>query len=784
MGGRGAASNLTAVFPSIEEQAYPYIITSFADKRGGATYPFLSDQQRAWHILTHPANDLSDPDPAHTFSRDRNLASPTLRWVNGDKVNDLYVEGMSTEQFLDASGLQLDMHKGGFVLSKRLSRLMRPYFVSGFFETNNVAISYMHQSPEEAKVWDGAGIVSRRMLQKMMLSDSLSPAKREKLEAELRHAQRVEFTIMTAKGQDKGHAIVADNLRDDQGNPVDFLLPEDTKKEVRLENGETFVGINFVHGQNHMRLDIQSLINLHPFFKEEQLLTWLKEEGDLFVSSVETGQIREVMGRIDRHTTLDEVQAWPLREYLASGGHPMWFRSHVRGLMNLHLQRLNHSTLEKLRLPIPGGRHYVMPAAVGRRAGIKGLDIAQGQIQVDTKRGTAWVNETDWVSLTSSTKGEGIASILGGADNDDALWLHPFSDYDGTKKFLAWRSPNQVGEFLLFEPTERSSTFSWHTAADGPDTPPTPAFPPGDSRKLPERVDLSETEYLGLVDPHTAGGLGEGEAYSISIMDAAINRCVANKGALGMYCNALMVNKALYGRLPETPPAPLESIIDSAIKTGADLSQIITWTYANSRHILESKTPMPTLLHKRLSIDWQDDNRPPLPRGNDVTKGQPVHWLNKLEAGIQSHIQNIETRRDELMALAQPPPPVLLCTTHEDDLRLGRGLIQAYKSAFKSGKGEYASVLQRAKAVTSQYLDHFPPKQQENILLGALSSVYSSDEMELDTAVWLSVERNDVEKKSIGSRTIQALQQIGVLDSVIETKEGLVVLPLEWRDGF
>ncbi len=47
---------------------------------------------------------------------------------------------------------------------------------------------------------------------------------------------------MTDRGQDKGHAIVADDLRDDQGNPVDFLLPHDTKKEVKLVNGRTFVG--------------------------------------------------------------------------------------------------------------------------------------------------------------------------------------------------------------------------------------------------------------------------------------------------------------------------------------------------------------------------------------------------------------------------------------------------------------------------------------------------------------------------------------------------------------
>jgi hypothetical protein len=114
------------------------------------------------------------------------------------------------------------------------------------------------------------------MLQKMVLSEALDPARREGLEAELRHARRVEFTIMTSNGQDKGHAIVANNLRDEKGRPVDFLLPQDTKGEIRLTNGKTFVGVSVVHGHNDMRLDIQSLINLHPFFGEEQLLDWLQ----------------------------------------------------------------------------------------------------------------------------------------------------------------------------------------------------------------------------------------------------------------------------------------------------------------------------------------------------------------------------------------------------------------------------------------------------------------------------------------------------------------------------
>ncbi|MFO7681042.1 MAG: hypothetical protein R6X34_13420 [Chloroflexota bacterium] len=67
----------------------------------------------------------------------------------------------------------------------------------------------------------------------------------------------------------------------------------------------------------------------------------------------------------------------------------------------------------------------------------------------------------------------------------------------------------------------------------------------------------------------TAWDLGEGGAYSVEIMEAAIERAIANQGALGMYCNSLMLNKALYGRLPDSPPSPLEDIIDSAVKTGA-----------------------------------------------------------------------------------------------------------------------------------------------------------------------------------------------------------------------
>ncbi|MCB0009708.1 MAG: hypothetical protein KDE04_24750, partial [Anaerolineales bacterium] len=472
--------------------------------------------------------------------------------------------------------------------------------------------------------------------------------------------------------------------------------------------------------------------------------------------------------------SLEEIQRWPLREYLASGGHPMWFRSHVRSLMNQHLRRLNHTTLGKMRLPIPGGRHYVMPAAVGRRAGLQGLDVPRGHVQIDDRRATAWVNDDDWLALPDSPKGEGIAAILGGADNDDALWLFPFTDQAetspdaaaGERKVLAWRSPNQVGEYVLLKPTADSHPLPWVMAAGEALT-----YPDADSRQLPPRIDSTDPAYLGLVDADSAGDLGEGLDYNVVVMEAAIERAIANQGALGMYCNSLMLNKALYGCLPALPPAPLEDIIDSAVKTGADLSQVVAWNYANSREILTGGTPIPALLHQRLSIDRTDrENRPPRPRTSGFGSN-PEHWLDRLERGIQAHIQHIQDERERLAALARPPEAVLqIAEDHPDWVRLGAGLNQAYAAALKSGQtGRFATVLDWARWVAEDYLAHFRPEQRGNILLGALASVYGREREGSDKVAWLAGGSSGDGRRGPGtaSDTILALRELAMLNELV-----------------
>ena len=785
-GGGSRATDLPIeILPEIASGAKFAVVHSAELNLGGATYPFLESLGRPWAMT---AWDTDQPEPLSQEIPTFGATQPTLRWVGDGKCTDLYVEGMDTAEFLAHSGLAYNLHKGPYVLSKRISRVMRPHFLATHFEQNEVAIQYQKQTPDEAKIWDGAGVVSREMLRRISLNDQLTPQKRKELEAEIAHTQRVEFTIMTAKGQDKGHAMVADDLRDANGNPIDFLLPEDTKKEVKLTNGKTFVGITPVHGKNHMRLDVQSLINLTPFFDRETLAGYLEDEGKLFTQSILSGEIADVMGRIDEGGTLEDAAAWPMKEFFARGGHPLWFRAHVKNLADQHLERLNHSTLEKFRLPIPGGRHYVMPAAVGVTAGFD-IDVPRGQIEIDAKRGTAWVNDEDWVQMQGSETG--ISGILGGADNDDALWVYGFTDHDEQEKIIVWRSPNQEGEYVVLEPSLNSHDLTWKTA-EGHSL----SYPPSDSRLLPPRTDTVSVAYQKLIDPNAITKLPADTPYSIEVMTEAIQQSIQNQGVLGMYCNMIMVEKAVYDRLPENPPAPLEDVIDSAVKTGADLSPVREWCYKRTMEIVAEQTAVPTPLQHRLCYPPREPDQPPIKKPTPTVD----HWVDLLTHSIQAHIKEIEEAKQEFLEQAMPPAQLFayaFAPGREEALQLGIQFnqtngrpiavgIQAVKKnaaqKIKTGKKsnmtgremrevflqqeeEIGRVIQQSRQSAEKYLEQFPPEMQEEIIIGAMAHAYIGNKS--DALLWAKGEKDAAGnwQPGLGHLTNRALVKLGILKS-------------------
>jgi hypothetical protein len=707
---------------------------------GGAVYPFLhhDDTHQRWAMSTWDVDGL----PLRFRQAD-----PTIRWVKEDQVNDLYVEDTSTQDFLAKSGLRFSLEKGGYVLSKRISRLMRPYFISGFFARQEIRVTYLDLDERGRKIWDGAGQISRALLLRLIdqLPAGISPAKRQSLTRELRHGQRFEFTLMGPNGQDKGHASVVDDL------DADLVLPRDTKPQVQFGQGDTlWIGLYPVHARDDMRLDVQSLLNLYPFFQPAQLLQWLQQEGDLFLESIQSGEMTAVLGRIGRlagEEALDKLLGWHLREYLLSQGDPMWFGSIVKALVNQHLKRIEHTTRHKLRLPLPGARYYVMTDTVGQR------HVKRGEITLDPDSATAWVNSDDWVDYQ--------ADVLGGADQDDALWLHPFTDYDGQQRILAWRSPNQCGEYILLTPSADSHIPTWATTGDAI------RFPPGDSRQLPPRIDRTDPAYQNLVDTETVRDLGAGQTYSVQAMNATIARAAANKGTLGQYCNTLMLAKALYNRLPARPAAPLEAVIDATVKTGADTSRVRSWCYGASRAILQQKKPVPVILQDRLSLDRRSAAVLPPPISSTG------HWLDELVRGIDAHIERITTARDQLMRETMPPAEIFAAAFAEKSLTAGARFNQFYTRQLPWRRPTPSS-LETARQASETYLQQSADKHR--VLRGAIAHYYlNPDHHGRDEAVWqLGAQTETGRRPGIAQDTIRALRQIGVLEEIALTDRGTI----------
>ncbi|MGB0383209.1 MAG: helix-hairpin-helix domain-containing protein, partial [Ardenticatenaceae bacterium] len=482
----------------------------------------------------------------------------------------------------------------------------------------------------------------------------------KKLTRELKTTKRIEYTIQSEKGQDKGHAIVADNLTDDEGNEVDFIcLDSDTKSQVRLTNGKKWVGINFVHGHDHMRLDIQSLIHLQEFLDPDVLEGYVQEEAKILIESLNSGNATKSMEIVNANKTIEEVQDWALNEFVLCGGDIRWSQHLTKMVANQHLKRLSHGALEKLRIPIPGGRFYVMPTAVGERAGVQ-LSVGRGEIKIDPEYGTAWVNDEDWLEMEDSPTGEGLASIWGGGDNDDALWIVPFTDYDGEKKILAWRSPNQLGEYAVLRPTVDSPDLALETIEE--DSP--ILYPELDSRDLPERTDF-RPPIESQIKEESASDIGQGEDYSVEAMEKVFERARINAGVVGLYCNSLMLHKAIFHTFPEDAPAPLEDVIDGAVKTGAELAVIKKWCIEHSKQILRMGVPIPKVLQERLAYDR---DRPPdelVPPIID-TEEHSDHWMDLLTGAIAEDIKIIEAERDEMMANAAPPARLMDAVFFED----------------------------------------------------------------------------------------------------------------------
>jgi hypothetical protein len=736
-------------------------VLRFDDNRGGLAYPFLPNELE-WQIVSRPFGD--EEALAKIFQAD----SPTLRWVKDDKVLDLHVPGMDTQTFLERTGLRLSMHKGGYVLSKRLSRVMRPYRYWSFFSNDEVIIDY--NEPLDGNLWDGCGQVGRGFIQR--LADSLELDDRHR--RELLHCNRFEVTTLHTGGQDKGHVLVVDDLA------VDFMFPAGSaKQELALVDGRIFIGLNPVHSEDQMCLDVQSIINLHPFFQPEHLLAWAGMESELFLSGIRNGHLESVLNRLydaESVSDLDSLADWHVGEYIASGGRLMWFAGMVKAVAKQHLNRLG-SRASKLRCPAPGGRYYLFPAVVGNR------DVPEGHIELDPTCATAWVNDNDWLNY--------IVDVLGGCDGDDAVWVLPFSDIsdNGQHKMLIWRSPNQLGEYVVLRPTADSHVIEWDIPGGKLNSVEPLSYPKMQSRLLPDRIDSCHYQYGRLAEASDSDK--SSASYSITAMSSTIHRAATNQGVLGGFCNVAMLCKAIYGRLPDQLPATLEAVIDGSVKTGLDLTPVKQWNeMALTRMVKHGQAnatrALPGVLMDRMPI-WLREKA-------QVAMG---HWLDTLAKALEQHKAQYWVDVEALAAEACPP--IELFEHGRDWLHVGKELRQAYSRVIRQAIREdeettaddtatlFNTGFDAACIASETFLNQWPTDKRHCALLGAAAYLYAQGPQDgepvRDALIWQLGRKREGEgngrEPGIAQAMLEALRQIGLLGEPVWTSQGAV---LHYRD--
>ena len=243
-------------------------------------------------------------------------------------------------------------------------------------------------------------------------------------------------------------------------------------------------------------------------------------------------------------------------------------------------------------------------------------------------------------------------------------------------------------------------------------------------------------------------------------MDAAIHQAAANQGVLGSHCNALMVCKAVYGRLPDSLPATLEAVIDGSVKSGLDLTPVKQWNSMAlrrmARHgLVNPRRRLPETLLDRLP-DWlrqtaRDARQPASADSPPVDTGflpvqtgfppvqtgflpvqtgfLPVHWLDVLSAAIDRHKAQYWAEVEALAAEACPP--LALFEQGRDWLHLGKELRQVYSRVIRQALAATATdealpeaVYDEARQASEAYLALWPAAQRPFILLGAAAYLY------------------------------------------------------------
>lgn len=775
-----------------------------------------------------------------------------------------YVRGLETpEKFFAAFHLEVAMPKGIGPLMKRLSRLLVEFRVAAWGRGENINVRYLNHGAVRSQAYDGSAKVSRAFVMRIaatrvaveyqdeinildykltnplptddvvgMASDLETLRKRvAELEREALTIPEGEFTLLLGDGSGaaqpgfyKGQATVVEDA------DYDILLPSDSAKgEIRLTTEWFYFGIKPIAAHDHLFMDRQSLTNLNTTYKpgmgffshdpdrvgQDRLVRWMAEHMAAYKAKIDSGDfnstLRRSIGHLEWESDVDKFLGFFLHRYVAMGGDVRWFRRTLSAAFKLGLESVERR-YKGTAYPVPGLRLYVRPSSIANK------HVRRGQIAWDLERGVVYVNDIDavtydpyWGSVRQLEqwleKGHklselvpGVQANLGGQDNDDALYVVPFIDWDGQRRVLVWRSPNMPGERHVFE----------YLSGDVPET--GDFWFHADSRRLAPFTTPT-------IDPNYAIRPFEGPAakeYSLAAINATAKRMVESRAAVGMFC--LMVREIiLINRdLPASVAAFAEDVIDACSKTFDDVSGVIRWTQDVAQQITLSGAMVPELVYEEfcnfLPRKWVDEGQVP-------AKCSPMtHWIDILTAQAGEVIEAY--KRDTRETANRATPPSELFERAMGWAQAGHGLRSAYgrtvwaglqatgliarevsePSGYDDDPDEFgddldgelviddrpadvklAEVFENARLASMEFLEGFGQEQWGMVCVGGLADTYMAHIALRDGRGGLDEEPNDTadirdnaffqlghklqrgRERGIDEITLEGLVQIGIL---------------------
>ena len=389
----------------------------------------------------------------------------------------------------------------------------------------------------------------------------------------------------------KGNAIVSDDMPEG----VDVITTQaNIKNEIKYHNGFQFLA-EPVGSYDSVLTDTQTVINLPKLFSIADLEYWLDEEYkkiyDLAINDKLLTNWRAVYKRQFRkiHEAEDE-EAYARMNYVGYRWRKLGMKITdspwlFETLAISHARPFADSS--KPRIPVPCAlSEQVIPESLSRMAGYD-IEVDIGKIRRIEELGVHVVSDLDWLEMYESH---------GGHDEDDYFKLFYRTmrggEYDGKKVVIICRSPNDLGEYSIFEYTEGDWYPTWNNSEGQPFE-----FLEVNGRDWPKRLSKAildkDIVYTGLPSKLIPKLKREQKPYSPDDVVQDMNIAMAG-GQIGGYVNACMLYSSTIHRHRPVQLCTLETALDKCINPDSveDVVAIDNESKSIIRQIIDSKTPI------------------------------------------------------------------------------------------------------------------------------------------------------------------------------------------------